>query len=223
MTKSESSRASSSSSGFSRWSLIGQWSLVIGALAFSGCTGKPNQANIQLRKQVQDLQGQIATLQRERDTARAEVAGLRSRSATVQTLPPDRLAKLFTTAGIQLGKLTGGADLDPDRPGDDGLKVYVTPMDHAGQKFKAAGAITVEAFDLAANPTGVGRWQFNVEDAAKHWSGALLRYEYVLPCPFEKPPAHEEITIKVTFTDELTGRVFTQQRAGRVRLRDEEK
>src|SRR6185436_3713615 len=119
------------------------------------------------------------------------------------SLPADRLAKLFTTTDIQLGRLTGGADLDPDRPGDEGLKVYVTPVDNSGQKFKAAGAIVVEAFDLAAPAASsrVGRWEFSVENAAKYWSGALLRYEYVLPCPFEKRPAHTDVTVKVTFTD----------------------
>jgi outer membrane murein-binding lipoprotein Lpp len=186
----------------------------------AGCIGKPNRANIDLRKQNQDLQNQIATLQRERDAAKAEIAGLKARSTTVPALPPDRLAKLFTTTGIELGRLTGGADLDPDMPGDEGLKVYVTPLDNHGQKFKAAGSIVVEAYDLAAEPSAsrVGRWEFGVENAAKYWSGALLRYEYVLPCPFAKPPVHPDITIKVMFSDELTSRTFTQQRVVKVRL-----
>jgi hypothetical protein len=196
--------------------------IAIASLALvAGCTGKPNHANIELRKQNQELHTRIAAVERERDAARAEVIGLKAHSTTVPSLPPDRLAKLFTTTGVELGRLTGGADLDPDKPGDDGLKVYVTPLDNSGQKFKAAGTIVVEAFDLAATPTRVGRWEFSVEDAAKRWSGALLRYEYVLPCPFEKPPAHPDLTVKVTFTDELTSRTFTQQRVVKVRLTDE--
>jgi outer membrane murein-binding lipoprotein Lpp len=210
------------------WSLIGHWGLVIGisflgVSCLSGCIGKPNQANVELRKQNQDLQNQIATLRHERDTARAEVAGLRSHATTVPTLAPDRLAKLFTTSGIELGRLTGGADLDPDRPGDEGLKVYVTPLDNSHQKFKAAGSIVVEAFDLAADAASarVGHWEFSTEEAAKYWSGALLRYEYVVPCPFEKAPSHADLTVKVTFTDELTSRTFTQQRVVKVRLTDQ--
>jgi hypothetical protein len=39
-----------------------------------------------------------------------------------------------------------------------------------------------------------------------------MLYTYVLKCPFEQPPAHETLTIRVTFTDALTGRVFTAQR-----------
>jgi outer membrane murein-binding lipoprotein Lpp len=225
MTNDQGKRRASSrwSLGLGHWSLIGHSVLVIGISSLAGCFGKPNHANIDLRKQNQELQNQIATLQRERDAARAEIGGLKSRSTTVPSLAPERMAKLFTTTGIELGRLTGGADLDPDKPGDDGLKVYVTPVDNSGQKFKAAGSIVVEAFDLAADQASarVGKWEFTVENAAKHWSGALLRYEYVLPCPFEQRPAHADVTVKVTFTDELTSRVFTQQRVVKIRLTDQ--
>jgi hypothetical protein len=195
-------------------------SLVL--LLLTGCIGKPNAANIELRKENQGLRDQVTALTRERDASRAESASLRERQGAVPTLPADRLAKLFTTHGLELGRLTGGADLDPDKPGDEGLKVYASPTDDAGQKFKAAGSFVVEAFDLAA-PDGqrdVGRWEFKVEDAAKLWSGALLRYEYVLTCPFEKRPAHGELTVKVTFADELTSRTFTQQKVVKVNLAD---
>ena len=84
------------------------------------------------------------------------------------------------------------------------------------------GSFVVEAFDLAA-PDGqrdVGKWEFPVDQAGKLWSGALLRYEYVLPCPFQKPPANAELTVKVTFTDELTSRVFTEQKVVSVKATD---
>jgi outer membrane murein-binding lipoprotein Lpp len=202
-------------------SLSGRWGLVVvGIFALAaGCTGKPNAANIKLRKENQELAGQVDRLQRERDAARAEAAGLRDQKPSVPTLPADRLQKLFTAHGITLGKLTGGDDFDPAKPGDDGLKVYATPIDAAGQTIKAAGAFVVEAFDLAGEGnTRVGRWQFPVEQAPALWNGTLWRYEYVLPCPFDQRPAHAELTVKVTFTDELTGRAFTEQRVVKVRL-----
>ena len=43
------------------------------------------------------------------------------------------------------------------------------------------------------------------------------RYEYVLTCPWQDVvPRHPELTVKVTFTDELTGRQFTLQQALKV-------
>jgi hypothetical protein len=41
----------------------------------------------------------------------------------------------------------------------------------------------------------------------------------VLKCPWQgKAPGHDELTVKVTFTDELTGREFTEQKVVRVKL-----
>src|SRR5712671_1947141 len=88
--------------------------------------GSPNSANIALRKQNQDLQEQIATLTRAREADAATIQSLQARVGTVPTLPQERLEKLFTTHGIKLGRLTGGADLDRNKPGDEGIKVYVT-------------------------------------------------------------------------------------------------
>lgn len=196
-----------------RWHLPRSLLIVaILALFVGGCSGRPNQANIQLRKENQQLRDQIASLTRERNTARAEVEGLKERQGTLPTLPAERLDRLFTVSGIRLGRLTGPSDLDPSTPGNEGLKVYVTPIDGAGQKLKAAGSFVVEAFDLAAEENRrVGRWEFDVEQAKESWMGVLMRYEYVLICPWEKPPANPELTVKVTFIDELTGRRFTEQ------------
>src|SRR6476620_2472063 len=89
------------------------------ALSFVGC-GKPNKANILLRKENEKLQDQVAKLKQQHETDQASIAGLSARTGTVKSLEPARLEKLFTVNGIQLGRLSGGADLDPSRPGDEG-------------------------------------------------------------------------------------------------------
>lgn len=186
-----------------------------------GCFGKPDKTNITLRKKQQDLTRQVEQLKRERVGYVAQIKALQSQSGGgVQTLPPERLDNLFTTHGIALGRLTGGADLDRQKPGDEGLKVYATPIDQQGQKLKAAGSFVVEAFDLAApGDNRVGRWAFDVKQARDAWNGMLLQYGYVLTLPWQqKPPAHGDVTLKVTFTDELTGRSFTQQKVVKVNL-----
>jgi hypothetical protein len=131
-------------------------------------------------------------------------------------LPQERLEKLFTTHGLKLGRLTGGADLDPAKPGDEGIKVYVTPTDETGEPIKAAGSFVVEAFDLAAKPPEIGKWTFDLDATRKSWNGALMSHHYVLICPWQTPPGHEEITIKVTFHDELTGREFHAQQVVKI-------
>src|SRR5213592_2529963 len=102
----------------------------------SGC-GRPSKANVELRKQNQALQNQVADLKRQHETDLARIRNLRSSTPTVPTLPTERLEKLVTTYGLKIGRLTGEADLDSNRAGDEGLKIYVAPVDRTGEAIKA--------------------------------------------------------------------------------------
>jgi hypothetical protein len=184
-------------------------------LSLGGC-GSPNRVNISLRKDVQTRDAQIAQLKLQHDADAATIAGLNSRSgaAAVASLSPERLDRLFTVYGIKLARLSGGSDLDPSRPGDEGIKLYVGLIDQTGDEFKASGSFVVEAFDLAAGNGGlrIGRWEFPVEQSQANWHSFLMRYEYVLTLPWQGViPRNPDITVKVTFNDELTGRQFTVQ------------
>lgn len=190
---------------------------LAGLAAFAGCGPGPSKANILLRKQNQDLRDQIGDLERRNAAAEAQIRGLRDSVPTVATLPQDRLAALFTTHEIRIGRLSGGADTDGGKPGDEALKVYVTLFDQTGGEFKASGSFLVEAFDLSkVDGVRVGRWEVSPEEAAKGWNGFLLNYEYVLTLPWQTPPTQSELTVKVTFTDSLTGRRLTAQRPVKV-------
>ena len=182
----------------------------------AGC-GKPNRANITLRKQAQKLEGEIAQLKRRHDADAATIRGLEQRAGTVPTLESARLGRLFTVHGIRLERLTGGADLDPSGPGHEGLKVYVGLVDQHGDELKASGSFLVEAFDLVEQPPArLGRWEFPVEQSQANWHSFLTRYGYVLTCPWQQSPRHSDVTVRVQFTDELTGRQFTAQHVARV-------
>ncbi|HEY7119925.1 MAG TPA: hypothetical protein VH475_25275 [Tepidisphaeraceae bacterium] len=185
----------------------------------AGC-GAPDAANITLRKENQNLRDQIETLGRAREADAATIRSLQAKVGTLPTLPEDRLDKLFTTHGLQLGRLTGGADLDATKPGDEGVKVYATPTDDEGQPFKAAGSFVIEAYDLAENPPQqIGKWSFDVDAAKKAWIGSFLARNYVFTLPWQqRPPRHDELTVKVTFHDELTGREFHDQKVVKVKI-----
>ena len=44
-----------------------------------------------------------------------------------------------------------------------------------------------------------------------------MQYTYVLTCPWQnKIPRHAGLTVRVTFTDALTGRVFTAEKQVKV-------
>jgi hypothetical protein len=183
----------------------------------AGC-GNPSAANIELRKQNQELRDKVAALTLAREGDAATIKVLEGKAGTVPTLPSDRLGDLFTTHGLSLKRLTGGADLDSTKPGDEGIQVYAVPTDQEGQPLKAAGSFTVEAFDLAAQSTSVGKWTFDLRQSKEAWNGAAMAYHYVLKGPWQTSPAHDDLTVKVTFHDELTGRDFSAQKQIKINL-----
>ncbi len=178
---------------------------------FVGCA-RPNAANVALRKENQNLQRQIEQLKQELDAKAALVTALSSRPTTIPSLPPQELEKLFTVNGIAFGRLTGGYNTNSSGP-DVGIKVFAVPVDAEHQPLKAAGSFLIEAFDLAAAEPRIGRWTIPLEEARQTWHGYFLwDYYYVLNCPWQTVPQHPKLTIKVTFTDELTKLPFTAER-----------
>jgi len=184
---------------------------LLTAVASSGC-GSPSKANIGLRKENADLQSKITQLQRQHDADAAEIRGIRDRTGILPTLPAQRLAKLFTVGSMRITKLTGGFDLNHDGGADTGVRAYVQLFDTTGDLIKAAGTFTVEVFDLAVpDKPLVGKRTFPVEEADKYWYPMPLVYSFVLPVPWSTPPQHGELTVKVTYVDELTQRTFTSE------------
>jgi hypothetical protein len=191
--------------------------ILPGALIITGC-GKPNQANIVLRKEDQKQQAQIARLQHQLAADQTMIAGLQNRNPHIPSLPPEELDKLFTVHAIKFGRLTGPYTPDGSNMAA-GLKIYIMPVDQSDQALKAAGSFEIEAFDLSAPQSRIGRWSFNLEEAKKYWYGYfLLDYYYVLPCPWQAVPRHADLTVRVTFVDELTKIPFAAQREVKVNL-----
>jgi len=177
-----------------------------------GC-GSPSAANIQLRKTNQELRDSITQLQRQHQADAASIRAYEHSRPTVPALPQDRLEGLFTTHGLAFGRLTGGDDWDSAKPGDDGLKIAVVPIDEAGDPIKMAGAFKVEAFDLdEPDKPLIGTWTFDANQTRSMFYNHLSLYTYVLQCPWQTVPRHGNLTVKVTFDDELTGRQFDAQR-----------
>ena len=189
--------------------------LIIAAIATMvvGC-GSPSKPNIALRKKNAALHDEIASLKAARESDLSAIRRLELNATTVPVLPHDRIDKLFTTHGLRLGKLTGGWDADTAKPGDEGLQVFVVPTDQAGDEIKAVGTFVVDAFDLSkGGEVRLGHWEFPTAEASKHWLGNALQYGFIFEVAWQTVPTGDQVTIRATFTDELTGRVFTAQRA----------
>src|SRR4029453_13122991 len=93
-------------------------------------------------------------------------------------------------------------------------KVYLVPTDQRGDLLKAAGSFAIDAYDLSlpASENQLGHWEVGAEEAGNNWFGNPVMYGYTFTFPWQRAPRSDRATVRVTFTDALTGRQFTAQK-----------
>ena len=96
------------------------------------------------------------------------------------------------------------------------LVVYLKTIDDMGDVIKSPGAVKIELWNLNAKPQEalLKSWQIEPKDLRKNWSGSLLTSYYKLQFDVSSilGKKEKELTLKVEFTDYLTGKIFKQQR-----------
>lgn len=150
---------------------------------------------------------------------------LSSAARTIQELRnlegPRRLDRLVHVARIDIERLSGGYDDDQDGV-DDGVVVYLQPVDTDGDIIKAAGSAKVELFDVTTQPgpQSVGKVELDPDAMRKAWFSKILAAHYRIKVPWSAEAAtqaHQKITVWVRFTDLLSGQTFEAQRIVDVR------
>jgi hypothetical protein len=188
-------------------------------LAMGGCAP---DATIPIRRDLIEAQDQ---LKRAKDEDLALQEQLRQRDEQVRTLQAlgtgKRMESLFTVKRVQIGSYSSGVNLD-EKPGDDGVKVFVEPVDSSGSTIKAAGDVTIQLYDLAAPPGEnlLQTFHYGPDEIAAKWTNGFLTQFFLFECVWDKDhaPKHDQVTIRVIFVDYLTGNTFTDQKAVHVAL-----
>ena len=178
--------------------------------AFSGCA-PPGNADLELK--VTRLEERLDDRNNELAAQRSTIQQLNKQLTTARALTDEDLKKVYYPEKLVIGPLTGGEDYD-GTAGDDGVTVFLRPVDRDGDVLKVVGDIRIELFDLQA-PDGrrlLGSYYVPADRVHENWYGKFLTYHYTIRCPWKTgPPAHDEITIRATFVDYLTQRVMTAQ------------
>ena len=191
-------------------------SLATFTLLQSGCAPAPSRANAELRRKNQDLVQQVASLERQLKSTAAPVSPAAVKSSV--QLSQQQTQLLFLTSKVTLTRLSIGDDLDPARVGDEGFKVTFTPEDQFGHDFKTAGSVRVELFDLQEADTRLGIWELPTAELRQLWISSPVLDGYVVTLPWKQVPKRESLLVKITFIEELTGRMFEDQRQISVKL-----
>jgi hypothetical protein len=155
----------------------------------------------------------------------AQIAALSRRIENQKHLEGVEISDLFVVDRIEIVSRTGGRDFD-GQPGDDGVTVYVRPLDAAGDVLKAAGQFTIQLADMTTpgQPRELGVYIFDKLPVLEQaWYGGFLTDHFTFECRF--PPAaarlpSREVFIRVTFLDWLTGREFTESTTVKINVVD---
>ena len=189
--------------------------LTLSAL-IAGCTKQPD-----IRQELQVALEESQALKKDNEGLRAAVV---QQAKTIESLRglggQERLAKLFHVVDIRVGRYSGGFDLD-GKQGDEGIKVFLQPLDRQGSVIKAAAKVKIQLYDLAEAPKDnlIGQYEWDVEDVGSHWSSGFATYHYSFVCPWKSdPPNHNQITVRAEFTDYLTGKTFEAQKLCKIEL-----
>jgi outer membrane murein-binding lipoprotein Lpp len=197
--------------GKSRW-ICGL--LVLGVVLLAGCgIGSARKGPLEMK--VRDLEREQADLTGQLEQSQIEAEQLKSQIKALASLPPDKKESLFySLSTVTIGGFTGFYDKNKDGKRQD-LIVYVQPTDKAGDLVKAPGVVSVQLWNLN-DPNSqalLGQWQVQPPELYKLWFNTLAITAFRLTFDVPTPPAllAQPLTVRMTFTDYLTGQVFTDQ------------
>ena len=188
--------------------------IFIFLITVTGCANPDEKEPITV--QIEQLTQEKALLQKQIEQSEKENKQLRQQVQVLSGLPENvKLENLNRLKNIKIGRYTGFFDKD-----DDGKKekliVYIQPTDEQGDALKAVGTSEVQLWDL--NKTNgqamLGQWKIGSDELKELWFETLVSIYYRLT--FDVSDAIESLekplTVKVTFTDYLTGKVFEEQK-----------
>jgi cell division protein FtsB len=179
----------------------------------AGCDTSNRQAL--LAEQIEQLTEQNTQLTRQIEQSESESDQLRKQVQVLSALPQEvRLDNLYELQRIKIGRLTGMSDKDEDGKVES-LIVYVQPIDEEGDIIKASGVVDVQLWDLnnANGEALLGQWHVEPDELKRLWVAfVVLNYRLTLDVADKIKDFKEPLTVKVTFTDYLTGKVFKEQK-----------
>jgi hypothetical protein len=169
-----------------------------------------------LEIKTQQIAREKTELMRELQQTRVENAQLTEQIRALSILAPDERINPYELRRIRITRYSNFYDKSDDGKREK-LIVYVQPIDTEGDVVKGAGTVDVQLWNLN-NLDGealLGQWRIEPNELRRLWYDTLLSSSYRLT--FDAPETldvlAEPLTVKVTFTDYLTGEIFRDQYA----------
>jgi hypothetical protein len=191
--------------------------LVIAA----GC--ESTNAKIPPAEQIQTLRREKKELARQFEKSKLENKDLKKQIQVLSGLPPGvKPENLYRLQSIKITKYTDFYDKDKDGKKEK-LIVYIQPIDEDGDIIKAVGTVDVRLWDPNKNDDQalLGQWHVEPNKLKKLWFAGFISANYKLTFDVADKieglkSASGGLTVKVTFTDYLTGNVFNEEKLIRI-------
>jgi len=169
-----------------------------------------------LAEQIQQLKQEKTELTRQIERSENENEQLQEQILVLSGLPEEAKAEnLYRLQRIKVTRYTNFYDKDKDGEKEK-LIVYIQPLDEEGDIVKATGTVDVQLWDLnkEADQALLGQWHITPDQLKKLWFATVITINYRLTFDVADKIENiqEPLTIKVTFTDYLTGKVFKEQK-----------
>jgi len=189
---------------------------VLCLLSFIGGCENANSIKTPLVEQIGNLTEQKTQLENQLEQTRVENKQLKKQMHVLSGLPEQvKGENLYRLGKIVIGGYTGFFDKDKDGEKEK-LIVYIQPIDEEGDIIKAGGTVDVQLWDLnkEEGQALLGQWHVESGKLKKLWFATLITINYRLTFDIaDKVKSFDEpLTVKVTFTDYLSGKVFKEQK-----------
>jgi len=168
-----------------------------------------------LAEQVDKLNLQNSQLQKQIEQTIAENEDLRKQMQVLSGLPEGvKGENIYHLRSVSIGRYTDFYDDDKDGKKEK-LVVYLQPIDEDGDIIKVAGSVDVQLWNLNKEKEQalLGQWQVGPDQLKKLWFSTLMtHYKLTFDIADKIGEFKDPLTVKVTFTDYLTGKKFQEQK-----------
>lgn len=187
--------------------------VVLAGVLLGGCVGVGEEETPQQITEIEELNNRIEVLERIRATQQRRIEEL---AAEVERLAKEK-RELEEALGIEKagaaaeGKEKAGLDFDvveirfmlpttamdwDGKGGDDGISVFIAPIDEEGDAIKRAGSFSFEFYDGdVEGGEPVMRWALEKEDVTRRWVLFPVSYHFRLMWPGEKKPPEKGLLV----------------------------
>ncbi|OHB67447.1 MAG: hypothetical protein A2Y77_02565 [Planctomycetes bacterium RBG_13_62_9] len=187
--------------------------LVLAPILLAGC-GVGSARKSPLEMKVRDLEREKADQARQIEQCRVEAEQLKAQIKALSALPRGARENPYTLKAVKVIGLTNFYDKDEDGKREK-LIVYIQPIDQDGDAVKAAGTVAIQLWDLnkPSDQALLGQWQVQPQELHKVWFNGLVSasYRVIRDAPLTPEILAVPLTVKIVFTDFLTGEIFSDQ------------